>query len=171
MPSLLHCDVESTIAPKMRILEAVIGGLGDEGLANLVCSNPTLLAYSREKYGRLLFQFQCQAPVSLTAAEVRQTLMLDTDISSWLARRDASAAYIYEAWLKRRLQSVDPSVRNRSTIRTRANSNINKNEASGVVKEDGFTEGLSSGVLGSIAKLEKRHGGALEEIDSALARN
>jgi hypothetical protein len=104
MPSILHSDVVNTVMPKIRILQGILSSPDDDIFVSpvtaLVESNPSFLAYSREKYTRLLYQSTFSR---VDASGVRRTLKTDAGLGKWIERTGVNASD-YATWLRGRLQ-------------------------------------------------------------------
>jgi len=111
MPSLLQCDFDTTIAPKIRILRRVLKGADEEAVTDLLVANPSFLAYSKSKYARLLYE--CQGGLRIEKAGVRRTLK-DRSVGEWLQRAAYGDEVAYTTWLKNRIEAITVSTNRRS---------------------------------------------------------
>ena len=111
-PTILQADVDNTILPKINILQEILLNPNDDIFVSpvtaLVEKNPSFLAYSREKYTRLQYQYTFS---HIDAPEIRRTLMLDTSLGEWLERTGVQESD-YAAWLRGRLQRSEISIKN-----------------------------------------------------------
>ena len=147
MPTLLQCDTETNIAPKVRILRKVLN-LEGEALVDLIVANPSYLAYARLKFGRLLFESEYSI---VDPNDARSTLRRDKDLSSWLHRTGHSHEEYYN-WLASRLSSDEIA----------SFDHPKNNEA-----DDAKAPLLLKSKYRALSSMEKAHGSALSSIELA----
>jgi len=177
-PSLLHCDVEANIGPKVRILQKVAdlssyqggfesstAGANDRALTNLLSSNPAMLAYSREKFTRLLYQSE-RLTGFLDATDLRKTLMTDKSLADWMKRMGMDdGGRDYESWLKTRLQAAEEQVGvgvYREKYADTTTGLVGRRRTRPTKKRGGVN-------ISHLTTLEKSNGAALANIEVALA--
>lgn len=136
-PTILQADVDNTILPKINILQDILSKPDDDIFASpvtaLVEKNPSFLAYSREKYTRLLYQSTYSR---IDTPEIRRTLKLDSSLENWLKRTGANGAD-YANWLHARLE--------RSGIRIKSEDLSSLEKANGAaLAQIGLTEARES---------------------------
>jgi len=187
-PSLLHCDVEMNIGPKIRILQHV-GDLGssrscgaaagenDRLLADFLCTNPALLSYSREKYTRLLYQSE-RLSGFLDASDIRKTLMTDKSLELWMRRLSMDdSGEDYAIWLQKRLDVIEdrPVVKNANGgafKNTESRDNVDLSARRTRTRPSKSRRPRSGGSnLARLSALEKSNGAAFAQIEAVLARN
>lgn len=190
-PSLLHCDVETNIGPKIRILQhicdlgssrrscgAAAAGENDRLLADFLCTNPMLLSYSREKYTRLLYQSE-RLSGFLDASDIRKTLMTDKSLELWMRRLSMDdSGEDYAIWLQKRLAVIEDEA-----VVKHANGVAFKNTESRDNTVDLSARRTrtrpsksrrprsSSSNFARLSALEKSNGVAFAKIEGALVRN
>ena len=207
-------DIELNVAPKVRILREFLrrsGGSGggggesadvsssrssssssddddddddDDAVAQLVTANPSYLAYSREKFGRLLYQMAREDAaaqedakatrgaqrVGLVRTDIDRTLKGDKSLGAWLERVRVPRND-YAEWLEGRLRGTcggkAPSSSSSSGSSNAQSGPPGVSRARHPLRRARAVREVSDPVL---VKLEKSHGVKLAEIEAKLAR-
>ena len=139
--------------PKIRILRNILTHLDASDLVSFLESNPSFLAYSKERFTRLSFESESR---KLDCSCVRKTLQADRGLASWLSRTGCSTE-IFGDWLATRLTALRNTIQSDGALGTDLPRRLKTGlGASWSVKE--------------LQMLEKKHGRMLSEIELVMLR-